>query len=71
MPFEAMKITDERMSLSDLNRALDAIAVTCSKDMIYLICPYISRRIGIAEWIVRADMKQRRKIVEKEKIKPL
>lgn len=48
-----------------INSAIDCIVGKYSVSEMNLICPYISKRIGIAEWIVRADVMQRYKLMGK------
>lgn len=48
------KITPDK-----LNQAIDTIVRTFDENETEMTCPYISKRIGIAEWIVQSDIKQR------------
>lgn len=45
------------------NAAVNRIVEKYQEKTAMLLCPYISRRIGIAEWIVRCDMKQRYSVI--------
>ena len=48
------KITPDK-----LNQAIDTIVRMFDENETETICPYISKHIGIAEWIVQYDIKQR------------
>lgn len=48
-----------KITLDKLNQAIDTIVRTFDENETEMICPYISKRIGIAEWIVQYDIKQR------------
>ena len=48
------KITPDK-----LNQAIDTIVRMFDENETEMTCPYISKRIGIAEWIVQSDIKQR------------
>ena len=50
----AGKITPDKLS-----QAIDTIVRTFDENETEMICPYISKRIGIAERIVQYDIKQR------------
>lgn len=50
--------------IKGITSAIDFIVGKYSKFETNLICPYISKRIGIAEWIVRGDIMQRYKQME-------
>ena len=50
----AGKITPDK-----LNQAIDTIVRMFDENETETICPYISKHIGIAEWIVQYDIKQR------------
>ena len=51
--------------IKGINSAIDCIVGKYSVSEMNLICPYISKRIGIAEWIFRADVMQRYKLMGK------
>ena len=51
--------------IKGINSAIDCIVGKYSVSDMNLICPYISKRIGISEWIVRADVMQRYKLMGK------
>ena len=48
-----------KITLDKLNQAIDTIVRTFDENETEMICPYISKRFGIAEWIVQYDIKQR------------
>ena len=45
--------------MKGINAAIEFIVGKYSKIATDAICPYISKRIGIAEWIVHGDIMQR------------
>ena len=53
------KYNDNQMK--GINAAIEFIVGKYSKIETDAICPYISKRIGIAEWIVHGDIMQRYK----------
>lgn len=55
--------------INGIDAAMKFLAGTYSMDAASAICPYISKRLGIAEWIVRMDMMQRYAQIEKRKSK--
>lgn len=61
--FEAVLQENGGVSCAGINAAVNRIVEKYQEKTAMLLCPYISRRIGIAEWIVRCDMKQRYSVV--------
>lgn len=57
--FETVLRSHGRVSLDDLNNALNAVVKKYSEDEATEISSYVSKRVGIAEWIVKYDIKQR------------
>lgn len=57
--FESVLQENGGVSCTGINAAIDSVVKKYQEDAAMLLCPYISRRIGIAEWIVRCDMRQR------------
>ena len=57
--FEAVLQKHRSISSYSINEAINALVAGHSEEELSTVCPYISRRIGIAEWIVRCDVKQR------------
>ena len=49
----------ESARYADINAALEKIARRYDLRAALALCPYISEKIGIAEWIVRYDMVKR------------
>ena len=50
--------------INGINAAMEFIVKKYSKTETNLLCPYISKRLGIAEWIVRGDIAQRYNQIE-------
>lgn len=57
--FEAFLQANGALSLDNLNNALNAVVKKYSEDEATEISSYVSKRVGIAEWIVKYDIKQR------------
>ena len=57
--FEAFLQANGTLSLDNLNNALNAVVKKYSEDEATEISSYVSKRVGIAEWIVKYDIKQR------------
>ena len=57
--FESVLQENGGVSCKGINAAVNRIVEKYQEQNAMLLCPYISQRIGIAEWIVRCDMKQR------------
>ena len=50
--------------INGINAAMEFIVKKYSKSEIDLLYPYISKLLGIAEWIVRGDIAQRYNQIE-------
>lgn len=57
--FETILQSNGALSLDNLNNALNAVVKRYSEDEAAEISSYVSKRVGIAEWIVKYDIKQR------------
>ncbi|MBQ3378661.1 MAG: hypothetical protein IJG50_02210 [Clostridia bacterium] len=57
--FESVLQENGGVSCKGINAAVNSLVEKYKEENALLLCPYISRRIGIAEWIVRWDMRQR------------
>ncbi len=57
--FESVLQSDRCVSFENLNNALNAVVKTYGEEQASEISSYISRRVGIAEWIIKYDLKQR------------
>ena len=57
--FETILQSNGTLSLDNLNNALNAVVKKYSEDEATEISSYVSKRVGIAEWIVKYDIKQR------------
>lgn len=57
--FESILRKNGGVSCKGIYAAVNRIVEKYQEKTAMLLCPYISRRIGIAEWIVMCDMKQR------------
>ncbi len=57
--FESELQKNGGVSCEGINAAINIIVEKYQEKSAFLLCPYISQRIGIAEWIVRCDMRER------------
>ncbi|MCR5636359.1 MAG: hypothetical protein K6F76_04180 [Clostridiales bacterium] len=57
--FESELQKNGGVSCEGINAALNNIVEKYQEKSAFLLCPYISQRIGIAEWIVRCDVRGR------------